>query len=1008
MNRFRDLSTVNKIVFLVVIMLLFVMGAGLTGYYYKEKARKRLSTFYNDRLLSIQWLNEARLQNKEIENSLYALIISKDISLKEVESIRKKEKHLIKVIKSFQNTDFTDYEKEKDKLLREYLEKILEVDNEVIKKEKAGLLKEAYDYFLKNKEIYKKMSILLKDLVQFNQEYAYEINEQNEQDAILASRIILLTILLAVILSFITVLLISKDVDNSLKKLLQKVSLISKGQLNIKDIEIKSKNEFGQLSNAMNDMAEDLSGMLFREQFLRDIILSSITSVDIKEIQKKLVTKTAHFFGADRCFFIEYDEDIKDFKEIKEHAQYASGDDVLSVVGLKLSRKHMSFMDEKVMKQRETFYEYDINKADVPESFKKILEKYGPKSALVAPVVYKNKIMGLLIMDTVKKHKEINPKYIDLFSTVANQSAVIFSQAGLYEQIQFSKNREIRLRNIITEVLSCDNLNCALNKILQKLSEVFGVNYCGYRIYDENSRKFNLLSDYFPLEQEKWKGLRKVLLSKDGREILLKVLVEKKEPLVVYAREEVLNSEIKQAFEEHDIQSGIILPCFYQNSLLSVITLFDSDPKLDWKKEDLDFLNLLMPIMSACLSMFHLNEKLKNSFTVEKSLREIIINIKSIADENLRYEYVMKKLVETFDIDGVMYFNPQDENLEIVHQYNKNKDELIKKDTFCFKFLEKILYTQKRTPLIINEVSNDIENEDFKKCLLENNINSFIFYPLSFSKNLNPEESVIGASLLYSNKPRLWTNDILTYFCFMVDTINIIFTEMAQRQLLEETRQNFIATLTHDLRSPMLAEQKALEAIMMKKEDTPLGSFVEYLKDIHSTNEDLLKLINNLLSVHHYESGKFELDKKANNIVGLINDSIRSLRYLAEARHCEIISEVEDNIPTLLIDGPEVKRVLINLISNAIKHTNRNTKITITAKSLDEGVFVAINDNGPGILEEEKDSLFVKYQTKKRKVGSGLGLYLCKQIVEAHKGKIWFDTEIGQGTTFYFILPYES
>ena len=111
------------------------------------------------------------------------------------------------------------------------------------------------------------------------------------------------------------------------------------------------------------------------------------------------------------------------------------------------------------------------------------------------------------------------------------------------------------------------------------------------------------------------------------------------------------------------------------------------------------------------------------------------------------------------------------------------------------------------------------------------------------------------------------------------------------------------------------------------------------------------------------------------------------------------------NLPLINIDRGEISRVFSNLVGNAIKHTKKGTQIKISAFVKDNCIQFAIQDNGEGISREHINKIFQRYPVEKRKIGTGLGLYLSKQIIEAHKGEIWFETEEGVGTTFFFTLP---
>lgn len=225
------------------------------------------------------------------------------------------------------------------------------------------------------------------------------------------------------------------------------------------------------------------------------------------------------------------------------------------------------------------------------------------------------------------------------------------------------------------------------------------------------------------------------------------------------------------------------------------------------------------------------------------------------------------------------------------------------------------------------------------------------------------------------------------------------------RKEIEEQRKTFLSTLTHDLRSPLIAEQKALEAILSGNVGSSLKDFEEYLEDMHKTNEDLLEIVNNLLAANYYESETIELELEENNIKDVIEKAIKTIKPLAKENNTDIIINIQDNLPKTKINIHEINRVLINLISNAIKHNPKDTNIIISATQENHAIKISIKDNGKGIPDEEKENIFKKYPSRKRKIGSGLGLYLSKQIINAHNGRIWFETEHDKGTTFSFVLP---
>ncbi|MEW5818671.1 MAG: HAMP domain-containing sensor histidine kinase [Cyanobacteriota bacterium] len=229
--------------------------------------------------------------------------------------------------------------------------------------------------------------------------------------------------------------------------------------------------------------------------------------------------------------------------------------------------------------------------------------------------------------------------------------------------------------------------------------------------------------------------------------------------------------------------------------------------------------------------------------------------------------------------------------------------------------------------------------------------------------------------------------------------------ELADKRRMQE---NFTATLTHDMRVPLLAEQKALDLIINDDRFEMSEDQKIIMENMASSNKDLLKLVNTLLDTYKLEAGKYRLDLYEHNIVEIINNTVSEIRPLADDRLQKLVFKTDIDSMTFNFDKDEIKRVLRNLISNAIKFTQKEGEIIVSLCSNDENVLLSVSDNGRGMSETEKEKLFERYSSgakKLRKVGTGLGLYLSYQIIQAHDGKMWVDTELNKGSTFHISLP---
>jgi two-component system, sensor histidine kinase and response regulator len=184
------------------------------------------------------------------------------------------------------------------------------------------------------------------------------------------------------------------------------------------------------------------------------------------------------------------------------------------------------------------------------------------------------------------------------------------------------------------------------------------------------------------------------------------------------------------------------------------------------------------------------------------------------------------------------------------------------------------------------------------------------------------------------------------------------------------------------------------------------------LEVLHKSNLDMLALIQNLLAVYCYDAGAPPLDFTAVDVMALANTCIDQLTAIAEGSGGQLTSSFPEGNHTISADLIALRRVLMNLLSNGIKFTGAGGHVTVSGSTLGNFYVLEIKDTGAGIPKADVDKLFQKYsqgaQGKRYKAGTGLGLYLCRQLVEAHGGEITCTSTEGVGTTFRVTLPSEG
>ena len=234
-----------------------------------------------------------------------------------------------------------------------------------------------------------------------------------------------------------------------------------------------------------------------------------------------------------------------------------------------------------------------------------------------------------------------------------------------------------------------------------------------------------------------------------------------------------------------------------------------------------------------------------------------------------------------------------------------------------------------------------------------------------------------------------------------------VIRDVTEQKKSDKLRDDFIATLTHDLRTPLLAAIQTLTFFL----DGALGELDEkqklLLATMQKSNQDLLGLVNALLEVYKYDAEKLVLTKTNFNIYSLVEQVYRELLSLAKSKNIEFIIDCENKDLEINADRSEIRRVICNLCGNAINYTGENGKVIVTIKNEDKDLIFSVSDNGSGIPAEDIPNMFQRFSqgtSKKRSTGTGLGLYLSRQIIESHGGKIWLESKLNKGSEFSFIL----
>ncbi len=231
---------------------------------------------------------------------------------------------------------------------------------------------------------------------------------------------------------------------------------------------------------------------------------------------------------------------------------------------------------------------------------------------------------------------------------------------------------------------------------------------------------------------------------------------------------------------------------------------------------------------------------------------------------------------------------------------------------------------------------------------------------------------------------------------------------------LDRVKETYVATLTHDLKTPLLAQQMVLETLGTGKIGPITEEQRKLLLGAKESVQDLVDMVNSTLLFYKLESSHVTLHRQRTQLAQLAKDVMNTLQPLADKREVTLELDTALEMPDAWIDSIQMKRVFHNIISNAISYSRRHTpiRISIFAEPDDSPqggrLLVEVSNHGKGISAEELPKIFDKYYSISRKfkqIGTGLGLYISKRIVEMHGGKIWAESKPEQETRFIMTLP---
>jgi PAS domain S-box-containing protein len=235
-----------------------------------------------------------------------------------------------------------------------------------------------------------------------------------------------------------------------------------------------------------------------------------------------------------------------------------------------------------------------------------------------------------------------------------------------------------------------------------------------------------------------------------------------------------------------------------------------------------------------------------------------------------------------------------------------------------------------------------------------------------------------------------------------------VVTDITEHKKLDQLKDDFIGLVSHELRSPMTVITGAINTVLTEAERLSPEETRQLLRDAALEAELLSNLLGNLLELSRVQASRLVLHAEATNVSKIIQDAVDKIKRQSPVH--QFVVDTLRKIPPLYADPLRLERILYNLLENAVKYSPQGGEIRVSVRRKKEHLVFGVSDQGIGISPADQAKLFAPFQRLEEfrpdgVRGAGLGLLVCRRLVEAHGGRIWVESELGQGSTFFFTMP---
>lgn len=802
---------------------------------------------------------------------------------------------------------------------------------------------------------------------------------------------------------------------------------VAKGDLTVR-IEPESRDEIGELAQSFNIMVQRLREFYERLELKVDertrnlnrrnlelaALIKTIQSIssglDLNKVLEIAVKEAVRTVNVSYCSIVLVGEG----KEYGTVASEYSRAKLKPSLGEILHLNECPTLNEAFQEKRYVLVA-DARKAELSPREREMAERLNMRSILVVPLVLGEKTLGTMQLSSLGEAKEFTKEEINICQTIASQVAIAIENAHLFSELkQHDKTLEILfdIDRVVSQSLFLEELlKAAIDKSIEVTSSDAGWIY----LLQEDGETLTLEASR-GISEELVEAAKKLKVGQG----VSGLAVNSGKPVTMDI-ENYPYPRLLPLMMKNNITSLVGVPLIAKGKTVGALVLSSSKHRV-FSKDDIDVLSSIGSQIGVAFD----NARLYSELSQHHSTLKILFEIDRVVSQSLDLDEIFReslaKTMEVTETDaGAIYLLEEDgETLSLKAHMGLSQDSVV---IFSkLKVGQGVSGTAVKTGKPVTIDIAEYPSPELLAPLIKEGIVSIAGVPLVI------KGKVIGAISLSYKKPRSFSQDSLELLFSIGSQIGVavenarLYQEVkvsfeklqaAYEELksLDRMKSEFLSNVSHELKTPLVSIRGYGELLYDEKLGAVPPAQKSALEAIIRNADRLTRLINSLLFLSVQQMGKPEIKMKPKpqDIDEIIAASIADMRVQAERKNISVEKDVSRQL-MVMGDKDRLTEVFMNLIDNAIKFSYHGGKINIKAREEEGNVHVTVTDTGIGIPEDVLPFLFQRFYQADASItrkygGTGLGLYICKSIVDAHKGKIWIDSKAGKGTTVHVLLP---